>query len=247
MNDGVIILGGSSDIARALADALAARGNRLLLAGRDIEDLQRTAADLETRHQTMVVPMAFDATDYPSHGSFFSECARRLDEVEGVIVCYGFMADQAAAQEHFDLAKKTIDVNYTSVVSIMEIAAQYMARRGRGYLAGISSVAGDRGRQSNYIYGSSKAGLSAYLQGLRNRLAHENVHVMTIKPGFVDTAMTWGLIKDGPLTGQPARVAQDIVRALDRRRNVVYTVWPWRWVMAIIRAIPESIFKKLKL
>ncbi len=247
MNDGVIILGGSSDIARALADALAARGNRLVLAGRDIEDLQRTATDLEIRHKTMVVPMAFDATDYPNHGRFFSDCARRLDEVEGLIVCYGFMADQAAAQENFDLARKTIDVNYTSVVCIMEIAAQYMARRGRGYLAAISSVAGDRGRQSNYIYGSSKAGLSAYLQGLRNRLTHDHVHVMTIKPGFVDTAMTWGLIDDGPLTGKPGRVARDIVRGLDRRQNVVYTVWPWRWVMAIIRAIPEGIFKKLKL
>jgi short-subunit dehydrogenase len=158
------------------------------------------------------------------------------------------MFDQAEAQADVQRIRRTYDVNLTSAASVLEPIAAHMAERGTGWIAAVSSVAGDRGRQSNYLYGSAKAGLTAYLQGLRNRVHHHGVDVLTIKPGFVDTPMTHGLLDpDSPLVASPDRVAKDIDRAIRRRRSKVYTPWFWRGIMAIIRNIPEAIFKRLKL
>jgi short-subunit dehydrogenase len=140
----------------------------------------------------------------------------------------------------------TLTVNYNAVVSICEPLAAHLAERGSGWIAVIGSVAGDRGRQSNYLYGSAKAGASAYCQGLRNRLYHRGVHVLTVKPGLVATAMTEGLVNpNSPMVARPEQVAGAIVRAIDRRRNVIYTPWFWRAIMAAIRAVPEAVFKRL--
>jgi short-subunit dehydrogenase len=249
MSAGALILGASSGIGKAVARRLAIRGTPLILAGRDAEDLERTAADLRVRYGVEAQPLPFDATDYDGHPAFFESCLSRLDgSLAGVVLCHGDMADQAEAQRDFALARRMIDVNFTSAVSVLERAAEYLQRRGGGYICGVSSVAGDRGRQSNYLYGSTKAALSAYLQGLRNRLARSGVAVVIVKPGFVDTAMTWGLLKPGsPLVADPDRVAADICRAIDRRRDQIYTPWFWRWIMLIIRGIPEPIFKRMKL
>jgi len=137
-----------------------------------------------------------------------------------------------------------IDVNYTSAVSILNIAANYFEERQRGFIGAISSVAGDRGRQSNYIYGSTKAGLSVYLEGLRNRLHASGVQVLTIKPGMVDTKMTYGVVYDSPLLASPTKVAQDISKGIEKKRNVLYTPWFWIVIMFIIKIIPEFIFKR---
>jgi decaprenylphospho-beta-D-erythro-pentofuranosid-2-ulose 2-reductase len=243
----VLILGPTSDIGRAIAQALAAQRRPLILAGRDRDEVQRIAADLRVRHGAAVREGHFDALDFASHGAFFAQCCSEGD-LDGVIACHGYMADQAATQADPEQASRTIDVNLKSYVSLFEHAAAYFEQRRAGFICALSSVAGDRGRQSNYTYGSAKAGLSAYLQGLRNRLARCGVSVITIKPGFVDTAMTWGVLNpDSPLVASPERVARDIVRAIERRRDVVYTPWFWRWIMLVIRAIPEPVFKRLRL
>jgi decaprenylphospho-beta-D-erythro-pentofuranosid-2-ulose 2-reductase len=143
-------------------------------------------------------------------------------------------------------ARRVIDTNYTSAVSVLNLAADYLEQRRGGFICGLSSVAGDRGRQSNYLYGSSKAALSTYLQGLRNRLTRARVRVVTVKPGFVDTKMTFGL-SGMFLVATPERVAKDISQAIRRGRSVVYTPWFWRPIMLVIRTIPEFIFKRMKL
>ncbi len=141
-----------------------------------------------------------------------------------------------------------MEINLTSAVVLLSLFANYLEDRRSGYLAVISSVAGDRGRQSNYTYGAAKAGLTAYLQGLRNRLYRSGVHVLTVKPGFVDTPMTHGRVNpDSPLVASPARVARDIDWAIRRRRNVIYTPWFWRPIMLAVRLVPEFVFKRLRL
>src|SRR5262249_27705972 len=151
--------------------------------------------------------------------------------------------NQAEAQSDTKILRQSLDVNFVSAAALLEVAAAYFEARKTGFIAAISSVAGDRGRQSNYIYGCAKAGVSAYLQGLRNRLHPAGVSVLTIKPGFVATKMTFGKVNpNSPMVASPERVANDIARAIRRRRNVIYTPWMWRWILAIVRSIPEPIF-----
>jgi short-subunit dehydrogenase len=244
-----LILGATSGIGKAVAHRLAARGQELIVAGRDHDELHALATDLKIRYQVAVQPACYEATNFASHGAFFSACADSPSSpLAGLVFCQGTMADQAVAQRDFAACQRMIDVNYTSAVSLLSLAAAHFAERGSGYICALSSVAGDRGRQSNFLYGSTKAALTVYLQGLRNRMARRGVAVVTVKPGFVDTAMTWGLLKAGsPLVASPARVARDIVRAIDRRANVIYTPWFWRGIMTIIQSIPEPIFKRMAL
>ena len=247
-NEHVIILGATSAMARAVADQLAEKGTRLLLAGRDVAELQRLADDVRLRHGGVCEAAPFDAGDFASHVDFYASCVKQLDDrVDGVVWCVGDMPEQADAAADFAVAKRTIETNYTAAVSVLGIVANDFEARKAGWIAALGSVAGDRGRQSNYVYGSAKSALAAYLQGLRNRLHHAGVHVLTVKPGFVDTAMTWGLVTDSPLTVSPERAAATIVRALRRRKNIVYVPWRWRIIMAIIRAIPEWLFKRLRM
>jgi short-subunit dehydrogenase len=161
------------------------------------------------------------------------------------VLCFGYLADQQQAQKDFALARRTLDVNLTAAVSILELAADYFEERRRGFICALSSVAGDRGRQSNYIYCAAKAGLTVYLQGLRQRLARAGVQVTTVKPGFVDTRMTFG--KAGLfLVATPEQAARGIVRAIRKKRDCAYVPGFWRWIMLVVRAIPECIFKRLR-
>ncbi|PIE40855.1 MAG: short-chain dehydrogenase [Gammaproteobacteria bacterium] len=242
-----IIVGACSAIAEATARVLAARGCKLFLLARNQEKLDVVAQDLKVRGAAEVFTQTFDACDHASHSAMFSDAEARLGKVDGIFIAHGTLPDQKACEADFDLAKKEFDVNGLSVMSLVSVAANFFESKQEGTIAVITSVAGDRGRQSNYLYGSAKAAVSTFLAGVRNRLAGSGVHVLTIKPGFVDTPMTAGMDKSGPLWAQPEDVAQSIVKAIDKRRNTVYVPWFWEIIMLVIKSIPEFIFKKLNL
>jgi decaprenylphospho-beta-D-erythro-pentofuranosid-2-ulose 2-reductase len=245
----VVLVGATSAVAVSLARRLAARGWYLHLLARDLPRLEELAADLRVRGAAGASGGTFDAADVPAIPAAFAAAVAALPgPLDGVIVCHGLLPDEAGRLPDATEVRTTIDVNFTSVAILLSLAAEELAARRRGFLAAISSVAGDRGRQSNFCYGSAKAGLSAWLSGLRNRLQPSGVQVLTIKPGIIDSPMTAGLAV-GPkaLITTPDVVAADIERALLRGRDVIYTPWFWRPIMAIIRAIPEPVFKRLKL
>lgn len=239
-----LILGAKSDIARALAHRFAEAGFSLYLAGRGEEEMDAEAADLRIRKKAEAKAYNWDAIDYDSHQAFYDGLDPKPEVVISVV---GYLPEQSDAEQDMALALRTMAVNYNGCCHILSIAANDMQARGSGSIIGISSVAGDRGRASNYFYGSAKAGFTAFLSGLRNRLAFHGVHVLTVKPGFVATKMTEGMDLPGPLTHSPEGVAKDIFRAWQRRRNVLYTKWFWRYIMLIIRNVPEWKFKKMKL
>jgi decaprenylphospho-beta-D-erythro-pentofuranosid-2-ulose 2-reductase len=245
MSEVVLILGATSAIARATAAAFAARGAALYLASRDLDELQRIAADLRLRYGVEVRYGLFDAEATESHEVFMQSVIEAMHGISGVVLAFGYLGNQQAARD-FKLGAKIIARNFTGAASILSHLANYFEPLKRGFIIGISSVAGDRGRQSNYVYGAAKGALSLYLQGLRNRLFASGVRVITIKPGFVDTAMTYGL----PglfLIASPQSIGERIVAALGKSSDVVYLPWFWRYIMLIIKHIPEPIFKRLKL
>lgn len=240
----VLIIGAKSDIAKATAREYAKNGYDLYLAARNSEELEAFAQDVVTRTQKTVKLLELDILDYKSHQAFYDQ----LEEKPlGAISAIGYLGEQEKAQTDFDEAKQIMDTNYTGVVSLFNIIANDFEKRRSGFIIGISSVAGDRGRKSNYIYGSAKAALTAYLSGLRNRLYDAQVHVLTVKPGFVATKMTEEMDLPEKLTAQPEEVAEDIYNAQQKNKNVLYTKWMWRWVMLIIRNIPEFQFKKMSI
>lgn len=244
MSKTILILGASSDIARGVADKFASEGWSLLLAGRDSDKLARDAADMKLRHNVAATSLKFDALDFDSHNNFWESISEKPD----CVVCvFGYLGDQKVSERDWSEARKAIDTNFTGAVSILNIAANYYEERKSGAIIGISSVAGDRGRMSNYLYGSAKAGFTAYLSGLRARLSKSGVKVITVKPGFVATRMTEGMPLPPLLTASPAAVAGDIYRAFVKGKPVVYTKWFWKFIMLIIIHIPERVFQKLKL
>lgn len=245
---GVVILGSTSSVMRAVAARFAAEGCNLVLAARDAEENARIAQDIHVRYGVGVAVMPLDALAFDDHGRFVSQCVETLGEgLEGVVLGIGHMTGQDEAARDVDAARMVIDVNYTAPVSLLNCFANHFEGRRKGFLAALSSVAGDRGRQSNYIYGSAKAGLNVYLQGLRNRLHPANVQVITLKPGFMDTKMTRGMKLPRALTASPEAAGRAIHRAIRRRRNTAYILWYWRPVMLVIRAVPECVFKRLKM
>lgn len=240
----VLILGASSDMAKATALRYAKAGYPLVLAARDTTMLERDASDINLRYGVEVRTVPFDVTDTASHPDFFNT---HKDAVEGLISFIGFMGEQETSQKDFNQAEQIVMSNYTGLISIFELFAAEFEAQKAGFLVGVSSVAGDRGRKSNYIYGSAKAAFSAYLSGLRNRLFESSVQVLTVKPGFVNTKMTEGMELPQKLTAEPSEVAEDIFIAQQKGKDVIYTKWFWRFIMLIIRSIPEKIFKRLSL
>ena len=242
----VLVAGATSAIARATAAELARRGHALVLAARDVAEAEAIAADLRLRFGVAARAALLDALDFASHETLADSVLAEGDAFEGVVVALGWMGDTETARHDADEARRTIDINLTAVVSLLTPLADHLERRGTGFVCVVSSVAGDRGRQSNYVYGAAKGGLSVYLQGLRNRLFHAGVRVVTVKPGFVDTRMTFGL-PGTFLVAAPERVARGIVRAIEGGLDVVYLPGFWGPVMRGIRAVPERLFKRLKL
>ncbi|GAA0894025.1 SDR family oxidoreductase [Fulvivirga kasyanovii] len=240
----VLLLGATSDIGQALADKYAKEGYTVWLAGRNVQHMQDIATDLKIRHEASVEYFRFEALDYLSHQKFYND----LPGTPDVAICiFGYLGDQEKAEKELEECQNILDTNYKAAVSILNIVANSYEESGTGTIIGISSVAGDRGRQSNYFYGSAKAGFTAYLAGLRNRLFKHNVHVLTVKPGFVDTKMTEHLELPAPLTAQPQKVANAIFKAARKKNNSIYVLGIWWLIMAIIKSIPEPIFKRLKL
>jgi len=240
----VLIVGAKSDIAKATAREYARHGYDLYLAARNADELEAFANDISIRMQRTVKIVELDILDYGSHQAFYEQLE---DKPLGVISAVGYLGDQQKAQTDFQEAKLIIDTNYTGVVSLLNIIANDFEHRRSGFMIGISSVAGDRGRKSNYLYGSAKAALTAYLSGLRNRLHDAQVHVLTVKPGFVDTRMTEGMDLPEKFTAQPEEVAMDIYKAQQSKKNVIYTKGIWRWIMLVIRMIPEWKFKGMNI
>ncbi|MEL7105727.1 MAG: SDR family oxidoreductase [Pseudomonadota bacterium] len=240
----VLILGARSDIGKAAAHAFAALGHPIQLAARRVETLETDRSDIAVRHNVEVSLHEFDALDTASHAGFVDALPALPDTAICVV---GLMGEQSENERDLDLAAQVMRSNYEGPASILSVLANRFEERGHGTLVGISSVAGLRGRATNYVYGSAKAGFTAFLSGLRNRLAKTGVHVVTVLPGFVATQMTEGLDLPEKLTAQPSEVGEAIAAAVQKKRNIVYVRRIWQLVMLIIRNIPEPIFKKLKL
>ncbi|QHS58718.1 SDR family oxidoreductase [Chitinophaga agri] len=240
----VLILGAGSDMAVAIAREFAGNKYDIQLAARNKASLSPLEQDLRIRYGVESSTYAFDATDFNSHPAFYNALTVKPDIT---IAVFGYLGSQEKGQADWNEASRILHTNYTGAVSILNIVAEDYATRGTGTIVGISSVAGERGRQSNYLYGSAKAGFTAYLSGLRNRLFHKGVHVLSVQPGFVYTRMTENLKLPPLLTAQPQDVARDIYRAVKAKKNQIYTRWFWRYIMLIIKSIPEFMFKKLKL
>ena len=240
----VLIVGAKSDIAKEVARVYAKNGYDLYLGARNVDELEQFAQDVHTRTDVSVVLKELDVAAFETHQAFYDS----LEESPlGVIVVSGYMDEQHIVEKDWTKSLNTINVNYTGAVSLLNIIANNFEKKRSGFIVGVSSVAGDRGRKANYIYGSAKAAFSTYLSGLRNRLYESGVSVLTVKPGFVATKMTEDLDLPEKLTAQPIDVAADIFNAQQKGKDILYTKWIWRYVMLIIRNIPEFIFKKLSI
>lgn len=240
----VLIVGARSDIGLATAHAFAERGHPIRLAARNAQSLEPDRADIALRHGVEVTLHDFDALDTGSFGAGLDA----LPELPGIAVsAVGLMGDQAENERDAVAAARVLRSNFEGPALLFAELANRFETRGSGTLVGISSVAGERGRATNYVYGSAKAGYTAFLSGLRNRLAQKGVHVVTVLPGFVNTAMTAGMDLPGALTAEPGEVGRAIADAVQTRRNVIYVRPVWRVIMALIRAIPERLFKKMSL
>ena len=243
----IAIFGANADIARAMARLWAARGARLCLFSRDKKRLARLAKDLTLRGASFVCSEAFEARDFAAHDKLLARAHKDLGGLQIVVLAQGMLPNQQICEKNFEQARIAWETNFLSVVSLAHAASARMERTG-GVIAVFGSVAGDRGRASNYVYGSAKGAVALFLQGLRHRLAraHSPLCLQTIKPGFVETKMTASFRK-GALWVSPERVARIVVRAIDRKREQLYVPWLWLGIMAIIRNIPEKLFKRLPL
>ncbi|NVJ05490.1 SDR family oxidoreductase [Myxococcus sp. AM001] len=242
----VLVLGATSAIAQATVRLLAARGASLYLTGRNAANLDAVTKDAATRGASNVASQVVDLNDFDTHEALVEAAYTALDGLDGVVLAHGVLGDQAEAQRSWTATEAVLRTNFLSAVSLLTVLANRFEAQQAGTLVVISSVAGDRGRQSNYVYGASKGALNVFLQGLRNRLTKSNVAVVTVKPGFVDTPMTAHLPKN-KLFASPEKVARGLLSAADSRKNEVYVPGIWALIMLIIRTIPEAVFKRMKL
>lgn len=242
----ILIIGATSAIAEATARLWAAQGHRLHLLGRNAERLTTIAADLKIRGAESAQYAVLDVNDFAQHAAGLDDATAALGGLDVVLIAHGTLGDQKACEQDFSVALQELNTNAISVISLLTHLANRFEAQKHGAIAVISSVAGDRGRQSNYVYGTAKGAVSIFLQGLRNRLYKFGVQVLTIKSGFVDTPMT-ASFKKGPLWTSPEAIARSIYDGIEKRRDVIYTPWFWLGIMTVIRLIPERIFKILKI
>jgi decaprenylphospho-beta-D-erythro-pentofuranosid-2-ulose 2-reductase len=240
----ILILGAMSDVAQAMAHEYAKNGYEVILAARKKERLESLEKDLQIRYNVKVSSVEFDALNFKSHFDFYKDLPH---EPTAVACVFGYLGDTAKGLLDWNEAEEILHINYTGAVSILNVIASNMMERKHGTIIGISSVAGERGRQSNFLYGSAKAGFTAYLSGLRNKCFHSGVHVLTVKPGFIKTSMTQGMPLNPKLTATPQKIAKDIFKAANKKKNVLFSLWMWKYIMKIITSIPEGVFKKMKM
>jgi decaprenylphospho-beta-D-erythro-pentofuranosid-2-ulose 2-reductase len=235
----ILILGATSSIARACSEIFASRHCRLFLASRDVAELERIAVDLRIRYKIDVDYTYFDITQLDSHTAFFENLIHKMGSMYGVVMAVGLI-DKTQP-------RKVIEANFSGPISFLDRCVEYLVIQKKGFIIGLSSVAGDRGRKYNYVYGASKAALTTYLQGLRSYLYPSKIQILTIKLGLIDTKMTFGAKYPLCLAASPQKTAVKIIRALDKGRESVYVPGIWRIIMLIIRLIPEKIFKRLNI
>jgi decaprenylphospho-beta-D-erythro-pentofuranosid-2-ulose 2-reductase len=240
----VLILGASSDVAMCVARKFASEKFDIFLAARNSDRLKPLQADLNIRYGIRCSIYEFDAVAFEGHENFILA----LPELPLVTVCaFGYLGDEGKARQAVPETIRIIHTNFTGAVTILNAIANRYKLKKEGCIIGISSVAGERGRSSNYIYGSAKAGFTAYLSGLRNEMYPFHVRVITILPGFISSKMTSHLNLPKPLTSTPDQVAARIFNAFKKKKDIVYVKWFWRWIMLIIKLLPEFLFKRLKL
>jgi decaprenylphospho-beta-D-erythro-pentofuranosid-2-ulose 2-reductase len=243
--ESVLVLGGTSEIAGAtLRRLVEQRTRRILLAGRDAEQLDAVADDLRARGATSVECVNFDAGDTASHEALVDDVFSRTGDIDLVLAAFGVLGDQADAEQHPAAAVEIARINYLGAVSVLTSVVERLRAQGHGTLVVLSSVAGEQARRSNYVYGSSKAGLDAFAQGLADRLAGSGVQVLIVRPGFVHTRMTAGL-RPAPLTTTPEAVADAIVDGIAADRRIVWVPATLRPVMMLLRHLPRPVFRKL--
>lgn len=242
----IVVLGATSAIAEHVARLYTKQEHHLLLIARNYDALTVLKNDLQIRGAGKVDILKHDFSDLERTEKLTVEINDAVENIDVLLIAYGTLPDQSECMVNTKKILAEVNLNYLSVVLLLTVLSNNMAEKKSGTIAVISSVAGDRGRKSNYVYGSAKGGLTIFLQGLRNALASKGVNVLTIKPGFVDTPMTTEFNK-GILWVKPEKVARDIYKAINNRKDVIYTPWFWRWIMLIIKLIPEKIFKKMNL
>ena len=242
----VAIIGASSAIAYETAKCFAKDGAEMFLVGRSADKLTTVADDLRVRGSKRVEIYVLDLSELQRHQELFERSLIVLEDIDMLLIAHGTLGDQARCEQDVAETLKEFTNNCTSVISLLTIYANYFEKRRSGCIAVISSVAGDRGRKSNYIYGTAKAAITTFLQGLRNRLSGAGVVVLTIKPGYVATPMTAGM-KKGPLTARAPGVGKGIYEAMKHGKDVVYLPWFWQPIMLVVKSIPERVFKKLSL
>lgn len=242
----ILIIGANSAIAKAAARLYAQEHCRIYLLARNAEQLALQKQDLEIRGATEVDYAVLDVNNFSHHEAAVDRVIDSFGRIDLALLCHGSLPDQVLCEENFDAALKEINTNALSVISLLTVLANHMTTQKGGCLAVITSVAGDRGRQSNYVYGAAKGMVSLYLQGLRGRMHHMGVHVIDIRPGFVDTPMT-AAFKKGALWSSPEKVAQCLVHGINKNKHTVYAPGYWRIIMTVVCSIPETLFKRLKL
>lgn len=243
----VVLLGATKGIGRALARRLAARGDRLFLLGRDLEDLERSARDLAARAAGGAAAVGVarcDLLEPETFASAFDEAERALERLDAVLVTAALFATQDRLEVEPELARRLLEADFSGTVLFCEEARRRLLAQGGGKLCVFSSVAGERGRKPVILYGAAKAGLTRYLEGLDHKFRSRGLVVTTVKPGFVRTSMTDGL-PEPPFAGEPDGVARRVLRALDRGAPVVYAPAPWRWVMAVVRLLPRVVMRRV--
>jgi len=240
----VLILGGNSDVGKSLSRDFSKLGSNIILTSRKKGQLDSFKSDLEIRYSIKCDLEFLDVLDFNSHEFFYNNLKKKPDIV---ISCIGYLDNQEKSENSFEESLKSIQTNFTGLVSILNLVSNDFESRKSGIIVGISSVAGDRGRGSNYIYGSSKSGFTSYLSGLRNRLFNSGVKVIDVKPGFIKSKMTDHLDLPKILTSTPEEISDSIIKSIKKKKNTIYIKWFWKWIMLVIIILPEFIFKRSNL